>query len=114
MSIPYTNSATALASQEEASQLSGIGHELDIVILAGSIERRESRGSPHRTDYPERDDRFLKTTVADYDAADDRPRLTFEPVEIGLVPPRARTYGRVDPKKTAPPKASRETVKSGR
>ncbi|MEE9286096.1 MAG: hemolysin family protein [Dehalococcoidia bacterium] len=37
MSIPYTNSATALASQQEASQLSGIGHELAIVILVVSI-----------------------------------------------------------------------------
>ena len=37
MSIPYTNTATALASQQEASQLSGISHELAVVILIVSI-----------------------------------------------------------------------------
>ena len=37
MSISYPNSAAALASQEEASQLSGIGHELAIVILVVSV-----------------------------------------------------------------------------
>src|SRR5690606_19549771 len=36
-------------------------------ILACAIERKESRGSHYRTDYPERDDaQFLKTTVCKY------------------------------------------------
>ena len=67
------------------------------VILQGGIMRKESRGSHYRTDYPERDDRqFLKTTVAEYDADADKPKIWYEDVEIGLVAPRARTYGKVD------------------
>ncbi|NNF42751.1 MAG: succinate dehydrogenase flavoprotein subunit [Phycisphaerales bacterium] len=66
-------------------------------ILLGSIRRKESRGSHYRPDYPERDDeQFLKTTIAEYDPTSGRPRLHFEEVETGLVPPRARTYGRVE------------------
>ncbi|MHC5002339.1 MAG: succinate dehydrogenase flavoprotein subunit [Planctomycetota bacterium] len=66
------------------------------VILAGGLARRESRGSHYRSDYPERDDAgFLATTIAEYDAAEDAPKLSFEPVETGLVAPRARTYGKV-------------------
>jgi succinate dehydrogenase / fumarate reductase flavoprotein subunit len=72
------------------------------VILVGGIERQESRGSHYRTDYPDRDDaRFLKTTVAEYDAEADAPKLWYEPVETGLVPPRPRTYGKVDQKTAA-------------
>ena len=64
-------------------------------IVAASIERRESRGSHYRTDYPERDDeRYLQTTVATYDSQADEPRIGFEAIRMGLVEPRARTYGK--------------------
>ncbi len=64
-------------------------------ILRGGLERRESRGSHYRTDFPERDDaNFLKTTVATWDAQQKKAKLTFEAVETGLVKPRARTYGK--------------------
>jgi succinate dehydrogenase / fumarate reductase flavoprotein subunit len=69
-------------------------------ILLGAIERRESRGSHYRSDYPERDDaNFLKTTIAKYDPAGDRAILEYEPVPTPLITPRARTYGRVDTEK---------------
>ncbi len=66
-------------------------------MLLGGLERKESRGSHYRLDYPERDDaRFLKTTLATFDAAADRPVITWEDVNVSLVEPRARTYGKVD------------------
>jgi succinate dehydrogenase / fumarate reductase flavoprotein subunit len=77
------------------------------VIVAGSIERRESRGSHFRTDFPERDDKqFLASTIAEYDEARDCPRLSFETVETGLVKPRARTYGKVEKKVAKKPVAT--------
>ena len=49
------------------------------VILRGGIERKESRGSHYRPDFPERDDeQFLKTTVARYDRDTGRPELWFD------------------------------------
>ena len=66
-------------------------------ILAAALERTESRGSHFRPDYPDRDDEnWLKTTIATYDPAQNRPVLTYEPVPTPLVHPRARTYGRVE------------------
>ncbi|MEX0654912.1 MAG: succinate dehydrogenase flavoprotein subunit [Phycisphaeraceae bacterium] len=66
-------------------------------ILLGSIERKESRGSHYRPDYPERnDEKFHKTCIAKYDAASDKPVIEWEDVPTPLVPPRARTYGKVE------------------
>ncbi|MFP4144231.1 MAG: succinate dehydrogenase flavoprotein subunit [Phycisphaeraceae bacterium] len=66
-------------------------------ILAASIERKESRGSHFRPDYPERnDEKFHKTSLVRYDAAGDRPVIEWEGVPCPLVPPRARTYGKVE------------------
>jgi succinate dehydrogenase / fumarate reductase flavoprotein subunit len=70
--------------------------ELALIMVDGSLERKESRGGHYRTDYPDRDDEnFLKTTTAAYNADTGEPRIGFEDVEIGLVAPRARTYGKV-------------------
>jgi succinate dehydrogenase / fumarate reductase flavoprotein subunit len=80
----------------------------DMVILAqaiieGSIERKESRGSHYRTDFPTRnDERYLKSTVAAYDAASGGCRISFEDVDTALVQPRARTYGKVEAPAGAP------------
>ena len=67
------------------------------VIVRGSLARTESRGSHYRTDYPERhDEDFLKSTIARYDPETDLPQISFEPVETGMVPPRPRTYGKIE------------------
>jgi len=70
----------------------------DMLIMAeftllGGINRKESRGSHYRPDYPERhDEQFLKTTIAEYDSATGKPKMSYEEVDISLVEPRARSY----------------------
>jgi len=68
-------------------------------ILVGGIERKESRGSHYRTDFPERDDkRFHKTTIAAFDPETRRPVISWREVVGGLVELRARTYGKTESK----------------
>jgi len=65
------------------------------VILQGGIDRKESRGSHYRPDYPERDDvNFQKTTVAEYDPSTGRPKIWYEEIDAALVAARPRTYGK--------------------
>ncbi len=70
----------------------------DMVLLAdaiieGGIARKESRGSHYRSDYEKRDDeKFLKTTVAKFNAKTGRPELSYEDVQTGLSKPRLRNY----------------------
>ena len=92
----------------------------DMLILAqtlakGSLLREESRGSHYRLDFPERDDeRFMKTTVCEFDPeadkrGEDGHRVWFAEVRADLVKPRPRTYGKVDAtaeKKEAKPAAA--------
>jgi len=67
------------------------------VILQGGLQREESRGSHYRTDFTERDDeRFLKTTIAEHDPSTERPKISYRDVVLGLVEPRARTYGKTE------------------
>jgi succinate dehydrogenase / fumarate reductase flavoprotein subunit len=74
-------------------------------ILRGGLLREESRGSHYREDFQERnDDRFMKTSVAEFDPATGKSKITFEPIEAGLVTPRKRTYGAKDGAAAAPVK----------
>jgi succinate dehydrogenase / fumarate reductase flavoprotein subunit len=65
-------------------------------ILRGALLRNESRGAHYKPAFPKRDDaNFLKATIATYDAANDAAVITYEPVDVSLVPPRDRSYGKV-------------------
>jgi len=80
------------------------------VILLGGVMRKESRGSHYRSDYPQRDDpNFLKTTVAAWDASTGHPSIRYEEITMGLVQPKARTYGKVE-KDVAEKKPGKEKV----
>jgi succinate dehydrogenase / fumarate reductase flavoprotein subunit len=66
-------------------------------ILQGALLRNESRGAHYKPEFPDRDDaNFLKCTLATYDAASDSPRITYGPVDVSLVPPRKRDYGKIE------------------
>jgi succinate dehydrogenase / fumarate reductase flavoprotein subunit len=64
------------------------------VITLGAILRDESRGSHFKPEFPERnDEKFLKTTIADYDAGNNHaPKISYEPVDTSLVKPVLRDY----------------------
>lgn len=71
------------------------GHLLSFseVIVAGALERKESRGAHSRTDFPKRDDEnWLKHTLAI--KTDVGPSLSYKPVYIDWerYPPQERKY----------------------
>ena len=67
--------------------------QLSRVIAQGAAMRDESRGAHYKPDFPDRDDKnWLKTTKACFAADADEPKFAFEPVDVGLIPPRARKY----------------------
>ncbi len=72
-----------------------LSYMLDVAeaILQSALQRRESRGSHQRTDYPQRDDtQFLAHSLA-YRAEDGPPRIEYLPVAITRWPPGQRVYG---------------------
>jgi succinate dehydrogenase / fumarate reductase, flavoprotein subunit len=64
-------------------------------LIRAAMMRDESRGAHYKPDFPERDDtKYLKTTLAHYDAASGSARIELGPVDVSIIPPRARTYGK--------------------
>ena len=64
------------------------------VIVAGALDRTESRGAHSRTDHPKRDDdSWLKHTMA-HKNGDDLPKLSYKDVNIDWekYPPQERKY----------------------
>jgi len=66
--------------------------ELAEVIAACALERRETRGSHFREDFPQRDDKAWLRHVLAFSGTDGRPRLEYLPVTITRYEPAARTY----------------------
>ena len=63
------------------------------VMTKGALLRDESRGAHYKPDFPERDDEnFLKTTMAKFDPATGEPIITYQEVDVSLIPPRKRDY----------------------
>ncbi|MDR3541994.1 MAG: succinate dehydrogenase flavoprotein subunit [Desulfosporosinus sp.] len=65
--------------------------ELARVVTLGALRRNESRGGHYKPEFPERDDaNFLKTTIANWTPSG--PELSYEAVDVSLIPPRPRHY----------------------
>jgi succinate dehydrogenase / fumarate reductase, flavoprotein subunit len=65
------------------------------VMTKGALLRNESRGAHYKPEFPERDDEnFLKTTMAKFDPATGEPIITYEEVDVSLIPPRKRDYSK--------------------
>ncbi len=63
------------------------------VITLGALQRDESRGAHYKPEFPERnDEEFLKTTIATFDEATSAPIISYEEVDVSLIPPRKRDY----------------------
>ena len=67
--------------------------EIAEAMIHSALNRRESRGSHQRTDYPARDDKnFLRHSMA-Y-RTDAQPRIAYKDVVITRWPPGERVYGK--------------------
>jgi succinate dehydrogenase / fumarate reductase flavoprotein subunit len=67
--------------------------ELARVIVKGAHMRDESRGAHYKPDFPERnDEKFLKTTMANFAGTGQAPKLSFQEVDIQFIKPRPRRY----------------------
>src|SRR5260370_9611491 len=67
--------------------------QLSRVIAQGARMRDESRGAHYKPDFPDREYKNGRKTTKAYFAPDaDEPKFEFEPVDVSLIPPRARKY----------------------
>lgn len=65
--------------------------ELAHAMTLGALLRNESRGAHYKPEFPDRnDDEFLKTTKAKW--TPDGPEISYEDVDVSLIPPRKRDY----------------------
>jgi succinate dehydrogenase / fumarate reductase flavoprotein subunit len=88
-------------------------------ILAGALNRDECRGAHYKPDFEKpsltaedpaerrkqaedwcdafekNNEKYLKSTIAEYDQATMQPKLSYEDVDTSLIPPRPRLYGLV-------------------
>jgi succinate dehydrogenase / fumarate reductase flavoprotein subunit len=63
------------------------------VITRGALLRDESRGSHFKAEFPERnDEKFMKTTMARYQAEDHAPQISYAEIDVSLVKPVKRDY----------------------
>src|ERR1700687_761197 len=81
---------TELTAALELSYMLDVGQ----TIVHSALERRESRGSHQRTDYPQRDDERVLAHSLAYRAEDGSPRIEYRAVTITRWPPGQRVYGR--------------------
>ncbi|WP_046215811.1 succinate dehydrogenase flavoprotein subunit [Paenibacillus wulumuqiensis] len=67
--------------------------ELAEAMTLGALLRDESRGAHYKPDFPVRNDEdFLKTTKATW--TPDGPQISYEEVDVSLIPPRVRDYSK--------------------
>lgn len=67
--------------------------ELAEAMTLGALLRNESRGAHYKPDFPDRnDEEFLKTTKATW--TPDGPQISYDPVDVSLIPPRIRDYSK--------------------
>lgn len=67
--------------------------ELSEAMTLGALMRNESRGAHYKPEFPDRnDEEFLKTTKATWTA--DGPQISYEAVDVSLIPPRVRDYSK--------------------
>jgi len=73
-----------------------LSYMLDVAeaIVQSALQRRESRGSHQRTDYPRRDDTQYLTHSLACRTEDGPPRIEYLPVTITRWPPGQRVYGK--------------------
>ncbi|KIL41224.1 succinate dehydrogenase [Gordoniibacillus kamchatkensis] len=65
--------------------------ELAEAMTLGALLRNESRGAHYKPEFPERDDEnFMKTTKAKW--TPDGPQISYEDIDVSLIPPRKRDY----------------------
>jgi len=72
-----------------------LGSMIDVAVAMASsaLERKESRGSHQRLDYPDRDDdRYLRHSLAHYSPTG-QPRIDYREVTITRSEPAVRVYG---------------------
>lgn len=67
--------------------------ELAEAMTLSALLRNESRGAHYKPDFPERnDEEFLRTTKASW--TPDGPQISYEAVDVSLIPPRIRDYSK--------------------